>query len=215
MAKKEKKKILIVGSGPIKIGEAAEFDYSTSQALSVLREEGYESIILNSNVATVQTTYDMADKVYLLPVTAEYVEKVIQEERPWGIMIGFGGQTALNVGLDLQNNGVLKKYGVNVLGTGMEGIETALSREKFRETMKQHNISVPPSATARSKEVAIETAKAIGYPVMMRVSFNLAGRGSAVLWNEKELLEELDRAFAQSSAGEVLLEKYLHGWKEI
>lgn len=215
MAKKEKKKILIVGSGPIKIGEAAEFDYSTSQALSVLREEGYESIILNSNVATVQTTYDMADKVYLLPVTAEYVEKVIQEERPWGIMIGFGGQTALNVGLDLQNNGVLKKYGVNVLGTGMEGIETALSREKFRETMKQHNISVPPSATARSKEVAIETAKAIGYPVMMRVSFNLAGRGSAVLWDEKELLEELDRAFAQSSAGEILLEKYLHGWKEI
>ncbi len=215
MAKKEKRKVLVIGSGPVKIGEAAEFDYSTSQALRVLKEEGFESILINSNVATVQTSYEMADRVYLLPVNAQFIEEVIQKERPWGVMMGFGGQTALNAGMDLHKNGVFDKYDVKILGTGIDGIETALSRKKFRETMNRHYIPVPPSASARSKEVAIESAKAIGYPVMMRVSGNLAGRGSAVLWSEKELLEELDRAFAQSYTGEILLEKYLHGWKEI
>lgn len=214
MAKKEKRKVLVIGSGPVKIGEAAEFDYSTSQALRALREDGYESIILNSNVATVQTTYEMADKVYLLPVKADVVERIIQKERPWGIMVGFGGQTALNIGVELSKKGTFEKYNVSVLGTGIEGIETALSREKFRETMHKHYIPVPKSASAKSKDVAIKAAAAIGYPVMMRVSGNLAGRGSSVLWNEKELIGEVDRAFAQSS-GEILLEKYLYGWKEI
>jgi len=212
---KQKKKVLVIGSGPVKIGEAAEFDYSTSQALKALREDGYESIILNSNVATVQTTYGLADKVYLLPVNPDFVEKVIKRERPWGIMVGFGGQTALNVGVALNKKGVFKKYGIKVLGTGIAGIETALSREKFRETMKKHYIPIPKSASAKSKEVAVKAAAAIGYPVMMRVSFNLAGRGSAVLWNEKELVGEVERAFAQSPSGEILLEKYLYGWKEI
>lgn len=215
MATETKRKVLVIGSGPVKIGEAAEFDYSTSQALRALREDGFESIILNSNVATVQTSYDIADKVYLLPVTSHFVEEVIKKERPWGIMVGFGGQTALNVGVELNNSGLLKKYNVNVLGTGIPGIETALSREKFRETMKEHYIPVPDSASAKSREVAIKAASTIGYPLMMRVSFNLAGRGSAVLWSEKELIKEVDRAFAQSSSGEILLEKYLYGWKEI
>ncbi len=215
MASAEHRKVLVIGSGPVKIGEAAEFDYSTSQALRALREEGFESVVLNSNVATVQTSHEMADKVYLLPVTPYFVEKVIQKERPWGILVGFGGQSALNIGVELGKRGVFSKYDVNVLGTGLTGIETALSREIFRETMKQHNIPIPKSASARSREVAISAAESIGYPVMMRVSFNLGGRGSAVLWNEKELIAEIDRAFAQSSVGEVLLEKYLHGWKEI
>jgi len=215
VAKDIKRKVLVIGSGPVKIGEAAEFDYSTSQALRSLREDGFESIIVNSNVATVQTSYELADKVYLLPVTAEFIEKVIQKERPWGIMMGFGGQTALNAGMELNKNGTLHKYDVRILGTGIEGIETALSREKFRETMKEHYINVPPSGSARSRDVAINVARKIGYPVMMRVSFNLAGRGSAVLWNEDDLKREVDRAFAQSSVGEILLEKYLHGWKEI
>ncbi len=211
----EQRKVLVLGSGPVKIGEAAEFDYSTSQALRALKEEGMESVLINSNVATVQTSYGMADRVYLLPVTKDFAEQVIRKERPWGIMIGFGGQTALNVGIELQKAAVLEKYAVKVLGTGIEGIETALSREKFRETMKEHGIPVPPSGSARSREVAIKTAEEIGYPVMMRVSFNLAGRGSAILHSTKELEAELERAFAQSTTGEVLLEKYLQGWKEI
>jgi carbamoyl-phosphate synthase large subunit len=215
MAKKIKKKVIVLGSGPVKIGEAAEFDYSTSQALRALKEDGFESIIINSNVATVQTSYDMADKVYLLPVTFEFVEKVIQKERPWGIMIGFGGQTALSVGIELHKEGILKKYSVKLLGTSIKGVETALSRESFRKTMKEHGIRIPPSASARSKETAIKAAKSIGYPVMLRVSFNLGGRGSAVLWNENELRKKLNTAFAQSSIGEILLERYLHGWKEI
>lgn len=215
MAETTKKKVLVIGSGPIKIAEAAEFDYSGSQALRVLREEGIESILVNSNVATVQTSYDIADKVYLLPVKSEFVEKIIQKERPWGIMVGFGGQSALNVGVELYRKGILERYNVNVLGTAIEGIERALSREKFKETMKKANIPIPPSLSARSREVAIKGAEQLGYPIMIRVSFNLGGRGSAVVWNEKELLKELDRAFAQSAVGEILLEKYLHGWKEV
>src|SRR5271156_4310683 len=120
MPKTQKRKVLVIGSGPVKIGEAAEFDYSTSQALRVLKEEGFESILVNSNVATVQTSYEMADKVYLLPVTAEFVEHVIHKERPWGVMMGFGGQTALNAGMDLHNKGVFKKYNIKILGTGIE-----------------------------------------------------------------------------------------------
>ncbi len=215
MSADKKRKVLVIGSGPVKIGEAAEFDYSTSQALRVLKEEGIESILLNSNVATVQTSYGMADKVYLLPVTEEYAEKVIRKEKPWGIMIGFGGQTALNVGLGLSKNGILNGHAVKLLGTGIKGIEAALSREKFKETMKREGIPIPKSASARSKAAALYAAREIGYPVMMRVSFNLAGRGSAIAWNEEELARELDRAFAQSPGGEILLEKYLHGWREI
>jgi carbamoyl-phosphate synthase large subunit len=215
MADKTKKKVIVIGSGPIKIAEAAEFDYSGSQALRVLREEGIESVLVNSNVATVQTSYEMADKVYLLPVTSEFVEKVIRKERPWGIMVGFGGQTALNVGVELDERGVFKRYNVKVLGTSIDGVRRALSREIFRKTMKEAGIPIPPSASARSREVAIRAAKSIGYPVMLRVSFNLGGRGSAVVWNEKQLADELVRAFAQSGVGEILIEKYLHGWKEI
>jgi len=209
------KKVLIVGSGPIKIAEAAEFDYSTSQALKALKEEGIETVLVNSNVATLQTSYRMADRVYMLPTTSWAVERVIESERPDGIMIGFGGQTALNVGYDLYKSGKLNEYGVKVLGTPIEGVEKALSREKFRETMIDAGIPVPPSFSARSVDEAVEKAKDIGYPVMIRVSFNLGGRGSTVAWDETSLKREVARSLSQSYIGEILVEKYLRYWKEL
>jgi len=209
------KKVLVIGSGPIKIAEAAEFDYSGSQALKALKEEGITTILLNSNVATVQTSYKFADRVYLLPVTWWAAEKVIERERPDGILIGFGGQTALNVGVDLAERGILDKYGVKVLGTPIRGIKRALSRKEFQETMKKVGLPVPPGASSRSEEEALEIAKRIGFPVMVRVSFNLGGGGSFVAWNEKDMAERLRRAFSQSYIGEVLVEKYLYHWKEL
>lgn len=209
------KKVLVVGSGPIKIAEAAEFDYSGSQSLKAYKEEGIETVLVNSNVATVQTSYGMADKLYMVPVTWWSVEKVIEQERPDAIAIGFGGQTALNVGVDLFKKGVLDRYGIKVLGTPIEGIERALSREKFRETMIDVKIPVPPSFSARSADEALEKAEQIGYPVMVRVSFNLGGRGSTVAWDKESLRKSIDRAFSQSYIGEVLVEKYLHHWKEL
>jgi len=209
------KKVLIVGSGPIKIAEAAEFDYSGSQALKAVREEGIQTVLVSSNVATIQTTYKMTDRLYMIPITWWAVEKVIEKERPDGIMVGFGGQTALNVGVDLWKRGVIQKYGIKVLGTPISGIERALSREKFRETMIEVGLPVPPSSSATSEEEAVKVAREIGYPVMVRVSFNLGGRGSTVAWTEEQLRRDVRRAFAQSYIGEVLIEKYLYHWKEL
>jgi carbamoyl-phosphate synthase large subunit len=140
---------------------------------------------------------------------------VIEKERPDGIMVGFGGQTALNVGVDLWKRGVIQKYGIKVLGTPISGIERALSREKFRETMIEAGLPVPPSSSATSEEEAVKVAREIGYPVMVRVSFNLGGRGSTVAWTEEQLRRDVRRAFAQSYIGEVLIEKYLYHWKEL
>ena len=208
------KKVLIIGSGPIKIGEAAEFDYSGSQALIALKEEGIKTILLNSNVATVQTSYDIADKVYLLPVNFDFAKKVIEKEKPFGIMIGFGGETALDVGVELFERGVLERYNVKVLGTSIEGIKKALSRKAFRETMQKNNIPIPKSKAARNEEEALQAAEEIGYPVILRASFNLGGRGSVVINNKEKLKQEWKRSFAQSK-GEVLVEKYLKNWKEV
>ncbi|AFZ71212.1 carbamoylphosphate synthase large subunit [Caldisphaera lagunensis DSM 15908] len=209
------KKVLVIGSGPIKIAEAAEFDYSGSQALKAIKEEGIETILVSPNVATIQTSYRMADKIYMLPINFESLSNVIEMERPDGIMIGFGGQTALNVGIELYDKGVLKKYGVNVLGTPIDGIKRALSREKFRETMIKHNIPVPLSFSSRNEDDALNKARKLGYPIMIRVSYNLGGRGSFVAWNEDELKNNLKKAFSQSYINEVLLEKYLHHYKEL
>ena len=209
------KKVLVIGSGAIKIAEAAEFDYSGSQALKALKEEGITTILVNSNVATVQTSYKFADKVYLLPVTWWAVEKVIERERPDGILIGFGGQTALNVGVDLADRGILDRYGVKVLGTPIRGIKRALSRKEFQETMKRVGLPVPPGASAKSEDEALNIAKKVGYPVMVRVSFNLGGGGSFVAWNESDMAQRLKRAFSQSYIGEILVEKYLYHWKEL
>nr|WP_283217466.1 carbamoyl-phosphate synthase (glutamine-hydrolyzing) large subunit [Thermococcus sibiricus] len=208
-------KVLVLGSGAIKIGEAAEFDYSGSQALKALKEEGIETILINPNVATIQTSHEMADKVYLLPLDVKFVEEVIKKEMPDGILLGFGGQSALSLGVALYESGILDKYGVKVLGTPIEGIKKALERERFRETMIKTGLPVPPSGAAKSVEEAIEIAKKIGFPVIVRVSFNLGGRGSFVAWNREEFENYIIRAFAQSEIGEVLVEKYLYHWKEI
>ncbi|MFP3295701.1 MAG: carbamoyl-phosphate synthase (glutamine-hydrolyzing) large subunit [Caldisphaera sp.] len=215
MNKEHLNKVLIIGSGPIKVAEAAEFDYSGSQALKAVKEEGIKAVLVSPNVATIQTSYKMADKIYMIPLFYNYVEKVIEKERPDGIMIGFGGQTALNVGIDLWNNNILQKYGIKVLGTPIDGIKKALSREKFRETMIKSNILIPSSFSANNEADAINKAKELGYPVMIRVSYNLGGRGSGVVWNEEELRNSLKKAFSQSYINEILLEKYLYHYKEL
>ncbi len=208
-------KVMIIGSGAIKIGEAAEFDYSGSQALKALKEEGIQSILVNPNVATVQTTHKLADKVYLAPLKKEILEKIIERERPDGIMFGFGGQTALTLGVELWQNGILQKYDVKVYGTPIEGIVKATDKTKFRELMEEWGIPMPPSKGATDVDEAIEIAKELGFPVILRTSFALGGRGSVIAWNEEELRRWVERAFAQSDIHKVLVEKYLHHWKEI
>jgi carbamoyl-phosphate synthase large subunit len=209
------KKALVLGSGAIKIGEGAEFDYSGSQCLKALREEGIETVLINPNIATIQTDPRLAGKVYLLPVTPEYVEEVIKREKPDGILLGFGGQTALNCGVQLAKTGVLEKYNVKVLGTPIAAIEATEDRELFRQAMIHTNIPIPKSASAASVEEAVATAKNIGYPVIIRVAYTLGGKGSGVASNEKELVEIVSRALAQSMISQVLIEEYLGHWKEI
>jgi len=208
-------KTLVLGSGAIKISEAAEFDYSGTQALKALREEGVETVLVNPNIATIQTSYKFADHVYLGPLEPWFVEKVIERETPDSILLGFGGQTALSLGVDLYRNGVLGEYGVRVLGTSVEGIERALSRRLFRESMVRHGIPIPPSSPADTPSEAVSLGVEIGFPVIVRVSFNLGGGGSFVAWSKGDLEKLVYRAFAQSGIGEVLVEKYLHYWKEI
>ncbi|MEB3852203.1 MAG: carbamoyl-phosphate synthase (glutamine-hydrolyzing) large subunit [Desulfurococcales archaeon] len=215
MPRVDVRKALVLGSGPIKIAEAAEFDYSGSQALKALREEGIETVLVNPNVATIQTSHRLADRVYLAPLKPEFVAEIIERERPDAILLGFGGQTALSLGVALKKSGVLDRYGVRVLGTPIEGVERALSRDLFRRAMLEAGLPVPPSRAARSPGEALEAAGEIGYPVIVRVSFNLGGGGSFTAWSPRELGEWLERAFAQSEVGEVLVERYLHHWKEV
>jgi carbamoyl-phosphate synthase large subunit len=164
------KKVLVLGSGAIKIGEAAEFDYSGSQCLKALREEGIETVLINPNIATIQTDPRLSGKVYLLPVTPEYVEKVIKKEKPDGILLGFGGQTALNCGIELAKTGALEKYDVKVLGTPIEAIEDTGDRERFRQVMLKANVPPLKSKAATSVKEAMEIANQIGYPVIVRVA---------------------------------------------
>ncbi len=208
-------RVLVLGSGGIKIAEAAEFDYSGSQALKALRDEGIETILINPNIATVQTSHRLADKVYLLPLEEEIVREVIIHEKPQGMLVGFGGQTALTIGVSLAKKGVLDNHHVKVLGTPIEGIETALNRELFKKRMIQSGLPVPPSKPVSSVEEAIEAAEELGYPVIVRVSFNLGGRGSIIAWSRDELERWLSRALAHSPVKNLIVERYLHGWKEI
>lgn len=206
-------KILLLGSGALKIGEAGEFDYSGSQAIKALKEEGKYVILVNPNIATVQTDKDLADKVYLLPVNPYFVEQVIKKEQPDAIMLGFGGQTALNCGLELEKTGILKKYNVTVLGTQVDSINKTEDRELFVKELNKIKVRTPKSIAVTSVQAGIKAAKEVGYPVILRAGFTLGGLGSGFANNEKEIKKALKEAFSYSP--QVLIEEDLRGWKEI
>ena len=206
-------KVLLLGSGALKIGEAGEFDYSGSQALKALKEEGIETILINPNIATVQTSEGVADKIYFLPVTPFFVEKVIQKEKPQGIMLAFGGQTALNCGVELYRSGILEKYNLEVLGTPVQAIMDTEDRELFVEKLDEINVQTIKSHACENIETARKAAKELGYPVIIRAAYALGGLGSGFCDNEEELNKIAEKAFSFSP--QVLVEKSLKGWKEI
>ena len=209
------KKVLVVGSGGIVIGQAAEFDYSGSQALKALREEGIETVLVNPNVATIQTSLRMADKVYLEPLTPNVVAEIIRKEKPDGILLSFGGQTALNVGVELKKMGVLESEDVKVLGTSIETIEATEDRDLFRKAMLEAEVPIPKSQAVYSVNEAVKVADDLGYPVIVRVAYTLGGGGSGVAYNKDELKDIALKALELSPAHQVLVEQYLENWKEI
>ena len=207
------KKVLLLGSGALKIGEAGEFDYSGSQALKALREEGIETVLINPNIATVQTSEGVADQIYFLPVQPYFVEEVIKKERPDGILLSFGGQTALNCGVELYRNGILDKYNVKVLGTPVQAIIDTEDRELFVEKLDEIGVKTIKSEACENMEQARKAAAELGYPVIIRAAYALGGLGSGFADNEEELVKIAEKAFSFSP--QVLVEKSLKGWKEI
>jgi carbamoyl-phosphate synthase large subunit len=211
--RKTYKKVLILGSGAIRIGQAGEFDYSGSQSIKALKEEGAKTILVNPNIATIQTSDYLADKVYFLPIDVHFVGKVIEKEQPDGILLGFGGQTALNVGLELSQEGILQKHKVEVLGSPIEAIRNTEDRELFVQKLQEINLKTPISNAVTNVKAAVEVAEEIGYPVMCRVAYALGGLGSGVAYNKEELLDLTKKAFAFTP--QILIEEYLDGWKEL
>jgi len=207
------KKVLVLGSAALKIGEAGEFDYSGSQAIKALKEEGIETVLINPNIATIQTSDHLADRVYFLPVNVEFVQKVIKEEMPDGLFLSFGGQTALNTGLALDKLGILKKYNVKVLGTSVKTILETEDRDLFKKRLNEIGVKSANSQVASNKEQALKVADEIGYPVMVRIAFALGGLGSGVCHNKQEMIEKAEIAFKHTS--QILVEEYLRGWKEV
>ena len=213
--RKDIRKVLVIGSGPIVIGQAAEFDYAGTQACIALKEEGYEVILVNSNPATIMTDTQMADKVYMEPLTLEYIAKIIRYERPDALVPGLGGQTGLNLAVQLAKKGVLEECGVEILGTSFQGIEKAEDRELFKELCLSIDEPVIPSEITYSVEEAVAAAERIGYPVILRPAFTLGGTGGGFAYNEEELRDLMRNALALSPVGEVLVEKSIKGYKEI
>ena len=213
MLDKTIRKVLLLGSGALKIGEAGEFDYSGSQALKALKEEGIETVLINPNIATVQTSEGVADQIYFLPVQPYFVERVIEKERPDGILLSFGGQTALNCGVELYKSGVLEKYNVRVLGTPVQAIMDTEDRELFVERLDEINVKTIKSQACENIEDARKAASELGYPVIIRAAYALGGLGSGFCDNEEELIKLAEKAFSFSP--QVLVEKSLKGWKEI
>ena len=209
------KKILVLGSGAIKIGEAGEFDYSGSQCLKAIHEDGLKSVLINPNIATIQTDTRFADQVYLLPVNPEYVESIIEKERPDGVMLAYGGQTALNCGVKLDESGILQKYGISVLGTQIKGIKRTEDRQLFKDSMKEAGVPVLRSKTVTNFDDAKGAAEELCYPVIIRVAYTLGGRGGGVAHNEIELHEIVERGINASLVGQVLIEEYIGDWKQI
>ncbi|HYR91596.1 MAG TPA: carbamoyl-phosphate synthase (glutamine-hydrolyzing) large subunit [Terriglobia bacterium] len=207
------RKVLVLGSGALKIGEAGEFDYSGSQAIKALKEEGIATILVNPNIATIQTSDHLADEIYFLPVDPYFVTRVIEKEKPDGIMIAFGGQTALNCGLELHDRGVLRNCGVEILGTPIQAIRDTEDRELFSKRLTNINVRAPRSAAAVTPAAAVAVAREVGYPVMLRAAYSLGGLGSGLCSNDQDVLERAARALAHSP--QVLIEEYLTGWKEV
>lgn len=214
MIKKGKpKKVLILGSGALQIGQAGEFDYSGSQAIKALKEDGIQTVLINPNIATIQTSENFADKVYFVPIKKDFVEKIIQKEQPDSILLQFGGQTGLNVGVELYDSGILNKYNIKVLGTPVETIKDTEDRLLFADKVKSVGLKVALSKTAKNINEAISAAEDIGFPVMVRIAYALGGLGSGIVNNKEELLEKVTRAFSFTS--QVLIEESLYGWKEV
>ena len=213
MEKKEIKKVLLLGSGALKIGQAGEFDYSGAQALKALKEEGFHSVLINPNIATVQTSKGVADTVYFQPVKAEFVERVIEKERPDGILLSFGGQTALNCGVELYEKGVLEKYGVKVLGTPVQAIIDTEDRDLFVQRLDEIGVKTIRSEACSTVGEVQKAAHELGFPVILRAAYALGGLGSGFCDNEEELLAQAEEAFSFSP--QVLVEKSLKGWKEV
>jgi carbamoyl-phosphate synthase large subunit len=211
--KEKPQKTLILGSGALQIGQAGEFDYSGSQAINALKQDGITTILVNPNIATIQTSEHLADKVYFLPVNVEFVQRVIEKEKPDAILLGFGGQTALNVGVELFKNGTLKKFGIKVLGTPVESIMNTEDRLLFNQNVSEAGLKVPRSVPVSTVEDAIEAARSLGYPVMCRIAYALGGLGSGIVNSENELREKAQRAF--SFTNQILIEESLYGWKEV
>jgi carbamoyl-phosphate synthase large subunit len=207
------KKVLILGSGALQIGQAGEFDYSGAQAIKAMKEEGVETVLINPNIATVQTSKDFADRIYFLPVTPYFAEKVIAKEKPDGILLAFGGQTALNCGVELHRKGILKKHEVAVLGTPVDAIMKTEDRELFNRELRSIDIKVPHSVPARDTATALKAGTKIGYPVIIRAAYSLGGKGSGIAGNREELREMTEKAFKH--VPQILVEEYLEGWKEI
>ena len=205
MHKNELKKVLLLGSGALKIGEAGEFDYSGSQALKALKEEGIETVLIIPNIATVQTSEGVADKIYFLPVTPYFVERVIEKEHPDGILLSFGGQTALNCGVALYRSGVLERYGTRVLGTPVQAIMDTEDRELFVERLDEIGVKTIKSEAVETIEAAVEAAERLGYPVIIRAAYALGGLGSGFCDDREELLAKAEKAFSFSP--QILVEK--------
>jgi len=207
------KKVLVIGSGGLSIGQAGEFDYSGSQALKALKEAGVKSVLINPNIATIQTNHSLADEVYYLPVTPEYVEYVIQKEKPDGIFLSFGGQTALNLGVQMQKRGLFEKYGVRVLGTSIRTLELSEDRDLFAKALEEINIPIAKSIAVNTVDEALEAARKVGYPIIVRAAYALGGLGSGFANNEEELRNMAARSLTLSP--QILVEKSLKGWKEV
>ncbi|MFV0579113.1 MAG: carbamoyl-phosphate synthase large subunit [Fusobacterium ulcerans] len=215
MLDKSIKKTLVIGSGPIIIGQAAEFDYSGTQACETLKKEGIEVVLINSNPATIMTDKAVADRIYIEPITLDFVEKVIAKERPDSVIAGMGGQTGLNMVVELHEKGILEKYGVKVIGTSVEAIKKGEDREIFRETMNKLGEPIIQSKIVETLEEGFEVAREIGYPVVVRPAYTLGGTGGGIANDPNELEDILMKGLALSMVGQVLLEKSIYGWKEI
>lgn len=209
------KKILVIGSGPIVIGQAAEFDYAGTQACKALKEEGYEVVLINSNPATIMTDTNIADKVYIEPITIDFVTQIIRQERPDGLLPTLGGQTGLNMAVELAKNGILEKENVQLLGTQLSTIEKAEDRDQFRELMRELGQPVPESTIVTSVEEALDFAAEIGYPIIVRPAYTLGGTGGGIAGDEKELREIVSAGLRYSPIGQCLIEKSIAGMKEI